>query len=254
MKKNINLRLLGCLYFLELKQNEHLDQPRFSTTPLFLYRSIRQRREALEGLVDPTPFVVLDEEDIAANRDLCCNHAFGRAAREYAWHNSWHALKYTVYNSTATVERVIWGKRALPSLLWATLLSFFLSATTEDYSNFSFPGIVSVCLLVLAVVFAASLIDAYICDPVFIAVDKVGLDPGESSRPPVTICPRGPGILNASEKKRAEVESLLPPMRLMWDMWEAITTEEFDPDKKTSNLPWANTTSDAVKSLMLQVT
>ena len=56
------------------------------------------------------PYVLLDQRDIAENRDNCCNHSFGRAAREYAWHSQGlHGLKYTVFDRDRLPARVCWG-------------------------------------------------------------------------------------------------------------------------------------------------
>ncbi len=54
--------------------------------------------------------MILDERDLAENRDLCCNHAFGRAAREFAWHTATHGTKYTVFSAKRIAERVVWGE------------------------------------------------------------------------------------------------------------------------------------------------
>ena len=58
---------------------------------------------------EASPYLVLDQRDIAENRDRCCNQSFGRAAREFAWHSSLHGLKYTVFDRERTVPRVCWG-------------------------------------------------------------------------------------------------------------------------------------------------
>jgi hypothetical protein len=108
-----------------------------------------------------TPYVILDEYDIAENSDRYCNHGFGRAAREYAWHTALHGLKYTVFDRERTAARVCWGVVML--VLFAT-------------------GIwISVC--------AAAFLNSD--PPVFMSVDKMGLADHEVSMPGVTICPPG---------------------------------------------------------------
>ena len=82
-----------------------------------LLRSLRPQTSA-------APFVVLDQRDIAENRDGCCNHSLGRAAREYAWHSQGlHGLKYTVFDRERLPARVCWGVLVLALFVAAVCVS-----------------------------------------------------------------------------------------------------------------------------------
>ena len=84
---------------------------------LALLRSLRPQTAA-------APFVLLDQRDIAENRDGCCNHSLGRAAREYAWHShGLHGLKYTVFDRERLPARVCWGLLVLALFVAAVCVS-----------------------------------------------------------------------------------------------------------------------------------
>ena len=84
---------------------------------LALLRSLRPQTAA-------APFVVLDQRDIAENRDGCCNHSLGRAAREYAWHSQGlHGLKFTVFDRERLPARVCWGLLVLALFVAAVCVS-----------------------------------------------------------------------------------------------------------------------------------
>ncbi len=85
---------------------------------------------------------MLDEREIAANTDLCCNHAFGRAARELAWHTGAHGVKYTVYSTKRLADRIIWG-------------------------------LIVAVAFIIGLVLSVLLVVAYHEEPVFVAIDKV---------------------------------------------------------------------------------
>ena len=84
---------------------------------LALLRSLRPQTAA-------APFVVLDQRDIAENRDGCCNHSLGRAAREYAWHSQGlHGLKFTVFDRERLPATVCWGVLVLGLFVAAVCVS-----------------------------------------------------------------------------------------------------------------------------------
>ena len=76
---------------------------------LALLRTLGGRDGQADGGALAAPYVLLDQRDIAENRDNCCNHSFGRAAREYAWHTALHGLKHTVFDRDRLPARVCWG-------------------------------------------------------------------------------------------------------------------------------------------------
>ena len=85
---------------------------------LAILRSLRPQTAAA------APFVVLDQRDIAENRDGCCNHSLGRAAREYAWHSQGlHGLKFTVFDRERLPARVCWGVLVLALFVAAVCVS-----------------------------------------------------------------------------------------------------------------------------------
>ena len=55
------------------------------------------------------PFIILDEYDVSANLDKCCNNSWGRTARTFVWQTSLHGLKYLVYCRKHLLERFGWA-------------------------------------------------------------------------------------------------------------------------------------------------
>ena len=198
----------------DLKANGHDDTENLlaGLTPLSLGQEQQQ------------PYVILDEYDIAENRDKCCNNSLGRAAREWAWHGSMHALKFTVFNRERLCERICWGFVAFAAFFWGLFISV---------------------LLILS----------YFDRPVFVTLDKIGLQNGEIAFPVVRICP-GSGWVATGEieaARKREIETKFPPMFEMWPLWARVFEATFDPDEITNrSLPWRNDTA-AVRALMNQV-
>ncbi len=115
----------------------------WSRQDLAILRSLHQRQQPNNNdASNSSSYVILDERDLAENRDRCCNHALGRAAREFAWHGSAHGTKFTVFSAKRTVDRVAWGA-------------------------------LTVAAFVAGVVLSVLLVCAYHEEPVFVAVDKV---------------------------------------------------------------------------------
>ena len=70
------------------------------------------------GRSSSNPFIILDEYDVSANLDKCCNNSWGRTARTFVWQTSLHGLKYLVYCRKHLLERFGW---AIVCLLAASL-------------------------------------------------------------------------------------------------------------------------------------
>ena len=101
----------------------------FSLTKKLFFRSWHQK--GLEQEPNENPYIILDEYDIAANIDRCCNNSFGRTARQFVWHTGMHGLKYLVFCRKHLWERLLW---ALICLLAAILgLYFAAMALTQFY-------------------------------------------------------------------------------------------------------------------------
>lgn len=168
-------------------------------------------------------YLVLDQAEIAENRDVCCNHAYGRTAREWAWHTSLHGYKYLVFQRHGLCQRICWALFCILALVLGILLS--------------------ICIVFY-----------YLEDPVFLTVQKVGLDDHEVPLPSITVCPGNLKQTVPSPSKKAQIEARLRPMRDMWPIWEGITNEFFDPDRPngSASLDWHNDTQ-AIHDLMHQV-
>ena len=66
-------------------------------------------------------------------KDKCCNNSWGRTARQFVWHTSYHGLKYLVYCRKHLFERLGW---AIICLLAAILsLYFAVMATIHFYEE-----------------------------------------------------------------------------------------------------------------------
>ena len=173
------------------------------------------------------PYVLLDQRDIAENRDNCCNHSLGRAAREYAWHTALHGLKHTVFDRDRLPARVCWG--ALVAVLFVAAVCVSAGASRFLLSSPS----------------------------VYVAVDKVGLSGHEAPFPDVSVCPPlgggGGAAANISEERKRSVEEGLPPMAEMWQEWLKALARTFDPGDAAANFSWSSDPSPAVHELMEQV-
>ena len=83
-----------------------------------LYCRAWQDPEVECGRSSSNPFIILDEYDVSANLDKCCNNSWGRTARTFVWQTSLHGLKYLVYCRKHLLERFGW---AIVCLLAASL-------------------------------------------------------------------------------------------------------------------------------------
>ena len=87
-------------------------------TMYYIYCRAWQDPEVECGRSSSNPFIILDEYDVSANLDKCCNNSWGRTARTFVWQTSLHGLKYLVYCRKHLLERFGW---AIVCLLAASL-------------------------------------------------------------------------------------------------------------------------------------
>ena len=85
-------------------------------------------------------------------------------------------------------------------------------------------------------------------------ISQLGLSPHEFPPPTLTVCPGSPEADGGpDEAAKLRVESVLPPMRHLWDEWDRVVAGKFDPEAEEDDpVPWEQS-SEAVRQLMQQV-
>ena len=209
------------MWYTYIVRNLHRRRQRYN-------QQVNESTDPVKGISENSPYIILDEHDIAEDRDLCCNNPFGRTAREYAWHTGLHAVKYTVFERDSVWERVIWA-------------------------------LVAAAAVIAGIVISVRAARFYWDSPVYIAAHKMGLGPDEIGFPDLHICPGSPGSQTVSAGRKSEIEEKLPPMAEMWDAWQRMLEQKFNPADSTTtstqvdNYTWTKDPSKSVQKLMQQV-
>ncbi|XP_040567348.1 uncharacterized protein [Lepeophtheirus salmonis] len=185
---------------------------------LLLLRNIHRTHEARKNRESYNPYIILDEQDIVENRDNCCNHSFGRTAREFSWHTNLHGFKYLTYCREHLFERILWG-------------------------------LICVIAIILGIFFSARAADFYYRSPrVLTVIDERGSVEGDF--PSITFCPS----TYSASKKRKEVSSRIPLMSVLWKNWDDVFSMNYNPlDSKTRNPLWINESSLKVRQLLQRI-